>query len=458
MGAIFALRMRAQKRFRALTAELLRGGRAGGQLSASWWGIAQPRRCGSSEGRRYAAGVPSALPSGDPLPPDGTLPPSALRDLAGVPLSFYVHVPFCRTRCGYCDFNTYTASELPGMSSGDYVVGALREIQLARRVLGENAPDINTVFFGGGTPTMLPAAVLGSMLAEIRDAFGLAAQAEVTTEANPDTVDRAYFEELRAAGFTRISLGMQSVVPHVLNVLERVHTPERGLQAAHWAAEAGFEHISLDLIYGTPGESRADWQASLEAVASTPVDHVSAYSLIVEEGTRLAMQVRRGRIPMPDDDELADKYLMAEQFLAARGMVNYEVSNWSATPDGRCRHNLNYWRGANWWGIGPGSHSHIGGTRFWNRKHPRSYVAELDAGRSPAQAGESLSADDRRIEKVMLEVRLAEGLSLEVLTESERARVPGIIASGLGTVDADRLVMTLKGRLLADGVVRDLLD
>ena len=402
--------------------------------------------------------MPSALPSGDPLPPDGTLPAHVVEGLDGAPLSFYVHVPFCRTRCGYCDFNTYTASELPGMSSGDYVSGALREIELAHRVLGDGAPAIDTVFFGGGTPTMLPAATLASMLAGIRDGFGLAPDAEVTTEANPDTVDRAYFERLREAGFTRISLGMQSVVPHVLEVLERVHTPERGLQAAAWAAEAGFEHISLDLIYGTPGESVDDWMQSLRAVASTPVDHVSAYSLIVEDGTRLAMQVRTGRIPMPDDDELADKYLMAEEFLTAQGLANYEVSNWAATPSGQCRHNLNYWRGANWWGIGPGSHSHIGGMRFWNRKHPRSYVAELDAGRSPVQAGELLSEEDRRVERVMLELRLAEGLDLRVLTSSEWARVPEVVASGLGLLQAGRLILTLRGRLLADGVVRNLLD
>ena len=381
-----------------------------------------------------------------------------LEGLQGNPLSFYVHVPFCRTRCGYCDFNTYTASELPGMSSGDYVSAALREIELARGVLGPDAPAVDTVFFGGGTPTMLPAAVLGSMLGAIRDRFGLRDGAEVTTEANPDTVDRAYFEALREAGFTRISLGMQSVVPHVLSVLERVHTPERGLQAAQWAAEAGFEHVSLDLIYGTPGESADDWMRSLQAVASTPVDHVSAYSLIIEEGTRLAMQVRRGQVPMPDDDELADKYLMAEAFLTEHGFTNYEVSNWAATPAGQCRHNLNYWRGANWWGIGPGAHSHVGGMRFWNRKHPRSYVAELDAGRSPAQAGERLSDEDRRVEKVMLELRLLDGLALDVLTPSERLRVPGVVSSGLGHVEADRLVLTLRGRLLADGVVRDLLD
>lgn len=381
--------------------------------------------------------------------------------LAGVgdaPLSIYVHVPFCRTRCGYCDFNTYTASELPGMSSGDYVAAALLEMDLARRVLGGSTPPVDTVFFGGGTPTMLPAATLGSMLGRIRERFGIAERAEITTEANPDTVDRAYFEELREAGFTRISLGMQSVVPHVLQVLERVHTPERGLQAAQWAADAGFEHISLDLIYGTPGESADDWQASLRAVSSTPVDHVSTYSLIVEEGTRLAMQVRRGLIPMPDDDELADKYLMAEEFLTSRGFANYEVSNWAATPSGQCRHNLNYWRGANWWGIGPGSHSHIGGMRFWNRKHPRSYVAELEGCRSPAQAGERLSDEDRRIERVLLELRLAEGLALDVLTPSERERVPAVVTNGLGRVDDGRLVLTLAGRLLADGVVRDLLD
>ena len=344
------------------------------------------------------------------------------------------------------------------MSSGDYVAGALREIELAEQVLGKDAPMIDTVFFGGGTPTMLPAKVLGSMLASIRDTFGFTCDVEVTTEANPDTVDRMYFEQLREAGFTRISLGMQSVVPHVLGVLERVHTPERGLQAAHWAAEAGFEHISLDLIYGTPGESAEDWMQSLQAVASTPVDHVSAYSLIVEDGTRLALQVRKGDVPMPDDDELADKYLMAEEFLTGEGLTNYEISNWAASPQGQCRHNLNYWRGANWWGIGPGSHSHVNGMRFWNRKHPRSYVGELEAGRSPAQAGELLDPEDRRIEQVMMELRLADGLTLNVLTPTERARVPGVVEAGLGAIREDALALTLQGRLLADGVVRDLLD
>lgn len=402
--------------------------------------------------------MPSRPPDGVPLPADGSLPASALAGVAGTPLSIYIHVPFCRTRCGYCDFNTYTASELPGMGSGEYVEAALGELRLARRTLGDDAPPVSTVFFGGGTPTLLPAHELARLLGAVRDEFGLASDAEVTTEANPDTVDRAYFEALRAAGFTRISLGMQSVVPHVLAVLERVHAPGRGLDAARWAAEAGFEHVSLDLIYGTPGESADDWRRSLEAVAATPVDHVSAYSLIVEEGTRLALQVRRGELPRPDDDELADKYLMAEEYLAGQGFANYEVSNWVRTTSAQCRHNLAYWRGWNWWGIGPGSHSHVGGVRFWNRRHPRSYVAELDAGRSPVQAGEFLSEADRRVERVLLELRLADGLPLDVLTATERARVGGVVEAGLASVHDERLLLTLHGRLLADGVVRDLLD
>nr|WP_220488352.1 radical SAM family heme chaperone HemW [Tessaracoccus sp. MC1756] len=372
------------------------------------------------------------------------------------PLSLYIHVPFCRTRCGYCDFNTYTASELGDLSPDTYLGAAHAELALAERILGDSRP-VQTVFFGGGTPTMLPAEALTGLLRAIDDRFGLAPDAEVTTEANPDTLSPAYLETLRAGGFTRLSLGFQSVVPHVLRVLERTHTPRRGLDAAHWARDAGFDHISLDLIYGTPGESMDDWRASLDAVTATPVDHVSAYSLIVEEGTRLAMQVRRGDIPMPDDDDLADKYLVADETLTALGLANYEVSNW-ARPGGECRHNLAYWRGADWWGIGPGAHSHVGGVRFWNRKHPRSYAASLTAGESPALARELLTDEDRRVERVLLELRLAGGLPLEVLRPTELARVPAVVAAHLATDDGARLRLTQAGRLLADGVIRDLLD
>ena len=367
----------------------------------------------------------------------------------------YVHVPFCRTRCGYCDFNTYTAQELGGMSTDVYLAAALRELEMARERLGDR--EIQSVFFGGGTPTMLPAVQLAGLLDEIRRHFPVSPDAEITTEANPETVSLEYFQTLNSAGFTRISLGMQSVVEHVLKVLERQHTPERGLHAAQWAADAGFEHVSLDLIYGTPGESLDDWRRSLQAVTSTPVDHVSAYSLIVEEGTRLALQVRKGRVAMPDDDDHADKYVIADEFLTDLGFRNYEVSNW-AKPGGECRHNLAYWQGSDWWGIGPGAHSHIDGLRFWNRKHPRGYVTELVEGRSPVQDSEQLSDEDRRVERVLLELRLASGLDLDVLTESERARVPVVIEAGQGEIRDGRLVLNRRGRLLADGIILDLLD
>lgn len=392
----------------------------------------------------------SQLPDGEPAPRDGSLPAGTDVD---APLSIYVHVPFCMTRCGYCDFNTYTPAELGSMSPSAYLTAARAELGLARRVLGPQS--VHTVFFGGGTPTMLPPGELVGLLDAIRERFSVADGAEITTEANPESVDPSYFQALRDGGFTRISLGYQSSMPHVLEVLDRRHSPGRGLDAARWASEAGFEHISLDLIYGTPGESLDDWQRSLDAVADTPVDHVSAYSLIVEEGTRLGLRVRKGELPMPDEDDLADKYVMADEFLAARGFHNYETSNW-ALPGGECRHNIAYWKGANWWGIGPGAHSHVNGVRFWNRKHPRAYVDALAAGMSPAQGREVLTAEDRRVERVLLELRLADGLPLNVLTPSERERIPSMAARGLVDV-VDGRVVVLR-RLLADGIIRDLLD
>ncbi|MDO5094565.1 MAG: radical SAM family heme chaperone HemW [Propionibacteriaceae bacterium] len=397
--------------------------------------------------------MPSQLPSGEPVPSDGALPSSALATLGEQSFSVYLHVPFCRTRCGYCDFNTYTASELAGMAVNDYVEAALQELQFAALVLGSDVPPVATVFVGGGTPTLLPTADLARLIATVGDCFGLAEGAEVTTEANPETVSPGSLAELREAGFTRISLGMQSVVPHVLRTLERQHTPGRGVEAAGWAHAAGFEHVSLDLIYGTPGESMADWQASLAAAAQAPIDHVSAYSLIVEEGTRLALRVRRGELPTPDDDELAEKYLAAEEALTTLGFDNYETSNWARGEAGRCRHNLAYWRGGNWWGVGPGAHSHIGGVRFWNRKHPRSYAAALRADTTPAQGREILSPEEQRTEQVMLRLRLAEGLPLGLLTPDERGHADKVVSDGLGMIVGERLVLTLRGRLLADGVV-----
>jgi oxygen-independent coproporphyrinogen-3 oxidase len=406
--------------------------------------------------------MPSVLPLGDPAPVNGRLPESALLTLATRPLGFYVHVPFCASRCGYCDFNTYTAQELGnGVSRGSYADTVLAEIRLARSVLPASAPAVSTVFFGGGTPTLLPAEHLGLILEEIRTEFGLAPDAEVSTEANPESVTPAYLDRLRAAGFTRISLGMQSAVDHVLAVLDRQHRPGRAVEAVAEARAAGFEHINLDLIYGTPGESDADWQTSLDTAIASGSDHVSAYALIVEDGTALARRVATGAIPAPDDDVLADRYLQADDTLRVAGFDWYEVSNWARSADAECRHNRIYWDGGNWWGAGPGAHSHVGDTRWWNVKHPARYTATLDAGRSPAAGRETLSRRAQLTERLMLEVRMSSGLDLSTLPASATRQAEQCVTWGLAErfpLGDGRLVLTQRGRLLADAVVRDLLD
>ena len=376
----------------------------------------------------------------------------------------YVHVPFCAVRCGYCDFNTYTATELGGGGSqAAYAGNAIAELQLAAHLLAaepDGVPTAQTVFFGGGTPTLLPAADLTRILGAIADRLGLAPDAEVTTEANPDSVTPESLAELRAGGFNRISFGMQSAVPHVLAVLDRTHDPARVPEAVRWAREAGFEQVSLDLIYGTAGESLEDWRASLESALECEPDHVSAYSLIVEDGTRLARQIRTGLVAAPDDDDLADKYVLADELLERAGLGWYEVSNWARTPEARCRHNELYWTSANWWGVGPGAHSHLSGRRWWNLKHPSAYAARVGHGESPAENGELVDEDSRRVERVLLEIRLRDGLPVEILPD--RTRVDGIVDRGLATLTTgptgERLVLTREGRLLADGVVRELLD
>ncbi|MBO0656945.1 coproporphyrinogen III oxidase [Streptomyces triculaminicus] len=410
--------------------------------------------------------MPSVLPDGEPMPEDGALPRHALDGSGQRPLGFYLHVPYCATRCGYCDFNTYTASELRGSggalaSRDNYAETVAEEIRLARKVLGDDPRPVETVFVGGGTPTLLPAADLGRMIATIRDEFGLAEDAEVSTEANPESVDPRYLEELRAAGFNRVSFGMQSARQHVLKILDRTHTPGRPEACVAEARAAGFEHVNLDLIYGTPGESDDDWRASLDAVLGAAPDHVSAYALIVEEGTQLARRIRRGEVPMTDDDAHADRYLIAEETLSAAGFSWYEVSNWATSEAGRCRHNELYWRGADWWGAGPGAHSHVGGVRWWNVKHPGAYAQALSEGRSPGAGREVLSEEDRRVERILLELRLEEGCPLALLKPAGAAAAARALADGLLRAEAyeqGRAALTLRGRLLADAVVRDLVD
>ena len=372
----------------------------------------------------------------------------------GVPLGVYVHVPFCAVRCGYCDFNTYTATELGGGGSqAAYAGHAVAEVRHAAAALGGQRPEVSTVFFGGGTPTLLPVGDLTRVLSAVDEHFGLVDGAEVTTEANPDSVTPQSLAALREGGFTRVSFGMQSAVPQVLRVLDRTHDPDRVPRAVAWAREAGFEQVSLDLIYGTPGESAADWVTSVEAALACEPDHVSAYALIVEDGTRLARQVRTGAVPAPDDDDLAEKYVIADEAFAAAGLGWYEVSNWARDTAARCRHNELYWTSASWWGIGPGAHSHVAGERWWNVKHPSAYAARMSAGESPAQDGEVLDAATRHTERVMLELRLRDGLPLDLV---DRNRVDDVVARGLGVLERDRLVLTREGRLLADGVVREL--
>lgn len=391
------------------------------------------------------------LPDGDPAPPDGALPASALATLRDRPFGVYVHVPFCATRCGYCDFNTYVPGERGAEQVAGYAEALIAELELARRVLGDDAPPAQTVFFGGGTPTLLPP----DALARILDAIPRTADAEVTTEANPETVDPATLTTLREAGFTRISLGMQSAVPHVLATLNRTHTPGRAAQAAAEARAAGFEQVSLDLIYGTPGESAEDWETSLRAALDARPTHISTYSLVVEPGTLLAAQVRRGEVETPGEDVVVARFEAADRILERAGMHWYETCSWAVDEAARCRHNLGYWRGGNWWGAGPGAHSHVGGVRWWNALHPRAWAERVTAGASPAAAREVPDPEAARLEQVMLGLRLASGVALAELTPAGRAAARRQRDEGLldaAALEAGRAVLSQKGRLLADPV------
>lgn len=398
------------------------------------------------------------LPLGDPAPTDGALPASVAAGAETRDFGVYVHVPFCRVRCGYCDFNTYTADELRGERREDYAERVVSEIALASRILdaaGLPQRPAATVFFGGGTPTLLPSNDLIHMLDAVRTTWGLQPGAEVTVEANPDTVTAEGLRALADAGVTRLSLGMQSSVSRVLATLDRTHTPERVGDAVNWAREAGLQ-VSVDLIYGTPGESLSDWRASIDTALGHQPDHVSAYALIVEEGTKLARQIARGELAGPDDDLMAEMYELADARFAEAGYHWYELSNWSRSPETRSRHNLAYWTSQDWWGVGPGAHSHIGGLRWWNVKHPAAYAQRLAAGESPAAGRETISAEQAELERILLTSRLIEGVDLTGLAAEV---VAPLIADGLidgAAALRGQGILTLRGRLLADVVARAL--
>lgn len=381
----------------------------------------------------------------------------------------YIHVPFCSVRCGYCDFNTYAPAEVEGATREGYVEAALGEMSLAREAMTGDDRPASTVFFGGGTPTMLDPSAIVALLDGARATWGLAPGAEITTEANPDSVTAESLQALASAGFTRVSFGMQSAVPHVLRTLERTHNPDNVAKAVAWAKEAGLA-VSLDLIYGTPGESLTDWHASLEAAIALEPDHVSAYALVIEPATKMGAQLRRGEVEPVDLDTQADMYEAAEARLAAAGYAWYEVSNWARQPGQACRHNLAYWRSHDWWGIGPGAHSYrgphtgtdgepLGAERWWNVKHPRAYSARITGGNSPEQEREPLTSDDLALESVMLRIRLAEGMAIVDLPEPRPDAIAALIADGVLDGRAalgGRILLTLRGRLLADAAVRAL--
>ena len=400
-----------------------------------------------------------SLPRGEVAPKDGSLP--VVGDTA-TPFGVYLHIPFCTARCGYCDYNTYTATELRGVTRQSFVDDLLGEIAFAHRVLVDGGHPIRpaaTVFIGGGTPTLLPTADIARILDAVRQTFGIVAGAQITIEANPDSVSEAGMRELAAAGVTRVSVGMQSAVTDVLAVLDRTHDPESVVTAVAWAKAAGLR-TSVDLIYGTPGESLANWQESVEAALALDTDHVSAYALIVEDGTALERRIRRGELEPIDDDVHADMYELADDLFTAAGYDWYEVSNWAKDSASRSLHNLSYWQGTDWWGFGPGAHSHLNGVRWWNVKHPAAYAERIAAGDSPALEREILDDEQRVYESVLLGVRVRDGIAIDSLGPLGHAAVAGLIADGLvdgQSAIAGRVVLSRRGRLLADLVVRTLL-
>ena len=375
-------------------------------------------------------------------------------------LSFYIHIPYCAKRCGYCDFNTYTPSELKSGDldslSSSYIDSAIKEIEMAAQVVG--SATIPTIFFGGGTPSLLPAAQLARVIEAIRGRFTLDKDIEITLEANPDSLTQEFLDEIKSAGATRISMGMQSAVGSVLKVLDRTHNPESVGRAVSMVRAAGFEHVSVDLIYGSPGETIDDWRRSLEYALALDIDHISAYALIVEKGTKLAAQINRGELTMPPDDQSADKYLLADQLFEAAGFNWYELSNWSK-PGGQCRHNIAYWDGSFWWGVGAGAHSYLNGKRWWNVKHPSSYQEKILQGQSPELSHEILTPENLSDEFIMLQIRRREGILHNHLSSVQIAKAEEFLSSGFldsASWQDMRLVLSRDGRLIADKIVREL--
>ena len=404
------------------------------------------------------------LPLGDKPPENGLFTATEILGSESRSFHAYVHIPFCTVKCGYCDFNTYTSNELGTLKQSDFAATLIGEIILSAEILQESnvAPrKLKTVFFGGGTPSLLPAADLIAILDELESKFGFQSDAEITFEANPDSVTRESLSALKNAGFTRISIGMQSAVRDVLKTLERTHNPENVAIALDIAKSLGFR-TSLDLIFGAPGETLQQWEQTVLEVIELDPGHLSAYSLIVEPGTKLARQISSGELADVDEDLQADKYELGDKLLTDAGYSWYEISNWSKSEDLKSNHNLAYWSGQDWWGYGPGAHSHLGSVRWWNHKHPLSYANLLEKNTSPAAGREQLDSKTAALERILLESRTSSGMSIEQIKKLQpgsHLAISQLIAEGLiegPEAIAGKLLLTLKGRLLADAVVRAL--
>ena len=342
------------------------------------------------------------------------------------PFGVYLHIPFCSRRCDYCAFATWT--------DRDHLVDAYMAslvADLERRQL----PPVSSVFVGGGTPTRVPAHLLAKALRSIPTLAG----AEVTVECNPDDVTAAMFHTYAEAGVNRISLGVQSMVPHVLEALGRRHRPENVKFAVAAASNAGIERVNIDLIYGAPSETIADWEASVNATLALGVRHVSAYALTVEAGTPLAAHPERH----PDDDDLADKYECADELLQSAGLLNYEVSNW-AVPGEECQHNILYWRQGDYAGVGCAAHGHEQGRRYWNLRTPDRWIAAVQSGESTVAGEERLDDEGRRIEGLQLALRMREGIPAEHLDTEP--------LDDLVVVEEQMVKLTRRGRLLANEI------
>jgi putative oxygen-independent coproporphyrinogen III oxidase len=368
------------------------------------------------------------------------------------PPAIYVHVPFCARLCHYCDFNRVAGSTPEDRAR--YVEALITEL---RGGAGEREewPAFGSVFVGGGTPTLLEAGDLARVVRAVAASFPLQPDAEVTVEANPETVDTEYFTALVEAGVNRVSMGAQSFAPHVLADLGRWHERDRPLEAVAAARKAGIGRVNLDLIYGAPAESSQDWAATLDTALSADIDHVSAYALTVEPSTEYAARIRNGTAFAPDEDVQAERMAATDERLRAAGFGRYELSNW-ALPGNECRHNLTYWRNGNWLAFGAGAHGHWDGRRYWNYRPPGRYADAVLGGQSPVAGEEILTPDEQRTERLLLGLRMAEGVSRDSVEPLDDSQLQTLVGAGLLIAD-QRLRLTPAGWALANDVTVRLL-